>query len=137
MSWVICREDLGWWSEESHLVVGLPLGLAHPQLSLFTDASDTGWRGLSFSSSFIVSVPGGGLRLPSGCFPSAISSCSSSFLVFLFFRLVWVLFSCLLGLLLVLSLLLPSFSSFRVSLRIVILLHRVLSCLRSLLPLLL
>ena len=38
-----CREDLRWWSEESNLHVGLPLGLAHPQLSLFTDASDTGW----------------------------------------------------------------------------------------------
>ena len=38
-----CREDLRWWSEESHLLAGLPLGLAHPQLSLFTDASDSGW----------------------------------------------------------------------------------------------
>ena len=40
---VSCLEDLGWWSDESHLLVGLPLGLSHPSLSLFTDASDSGW----------------------------------------------------------------------------------------------
>ena len=44
MSWdTSCRADLQWWSVESHLLVGLPLGLSHPRLSLFTDASDSGW----------------------------------------------------------------------------------------------
>ena len=44
VSWdASCREDLQWWSVESHLLVGLPLGLSHPRLSLFTDTSDTGW----------------------------------------------------------------------------------------------
>ena len=38
-----CRADLRWWSEESHLLVGLPLGLPHPELALYTDASDSGW----------------------------------------------------------------------------------------------
>ena len=38
-----CLEDLWWWSDKSHLLVGLPLGLSHPSLSLFTDASDSGW----------------------------------------------------------------------------------------------
>ena len=38
-----CRADLWWWSEESHLLVGLPLSLLHPELALYTDASDTGW----------------------------------------------------------------------------------------------
>ena len=38
-----CLEDLRWWSDESHLLVGLPLGLSHPSLSLFTDASDACW----------------------------------------------------------------------------------------------
>ena len=38
-----CREDLRWWSDDSHLLVGLPLGLSQPELSLFTDASDSGW----------------------------------------------------------------------------------------------
>ena len=38
-----CLEDLRWWSVESHLLAGLPLGLPQPDLSLFTDASDTGW----------------------------------------------------------------------------------------------
>ena len=38
-----CLEDLWWWSDESHLLVGLPLGISHPSLSLFTDASDSGW----------------------------------------------------------------------------------------------
>ena len=38
-----CLEDLRWWSDESHLLVGLPLGLSHPGLLLFTDASDSCW----------------------------------------------------------------------------------------------
>ena len=38
-----CREDLRWWSDEAHLLVGLPLGLSTPTLSLYTDASDSGW----------------------------------------------------------------------------------------------
>ena len=38
-----CLEDLRWWSVESHLVVGLPLGLLQPDLALYTDASDSGW----------------------------------------------------------------------------------------------
>ena len=38
-----CCADLRWWSEEPHLLIGLPLGLPHPELSLYTDASDTGW----------------------------------------------------------------------------------------------
>ena len=38
-----CPEDLRWWSVESHLLVGLPLGLPHPDLALYTDASDAGW----------------------------------------------------------------------------------------------
>ena len=37
-----CRADLWWWSEESHLFVGLPLGLPHPELARYTDASDKG-----------------------------------------------------------------------------------------------
>ena len=37
-----CLEDLRRWPDESHLLVGLPLGLSHPSLS-FTDASDSGW----------------------------------------------------------------------------------------------
>ena len=44
VSWdASCLEDLQRWSEESHLLVGLPLCLSHPSLSLFTDASDSGW----------------------------------------------------------------------------------------------
>ena len=38
-----CRRDLWWWSDPSHLVVGVNLSLPHPELLLFTDASDTGW----------------------------------------------------------------------------------------------
>ena len=38
-----CLEDLRGWSNESHLLVSLPLGLPQPSLSLFTDASDSGW----------------------------------------------------------------------------------------------
>ena len=46
VSWdASCLEDLLWWSDESHLLVGLPLGLSHPSLSLFMDALDSGWRG--------------------------------------------------------------------------------------------
>ena len=40
-----CFEDLRRWSDESHILVGLPLGLSHPSLSLFTDALDSGWGG--------------------------------------------------------------------------------------------
>ena len=47
VSWdASCLEDLRWWSVESHLLVGLPLGLSHPSLSLFMDASGSGWGGL-------------------------------------------------------------------------------------------
>ena len=38
-----CLEDLRWWSKESHLSVGLPLGLLQPDQALYTDASDSGW----------------------------------------------------------------------------------------------
>ena len=38
-----CRRDLQWWSDPSHLVVGVDLSLPHPELMLFTDASDAGW----------------------------------------------------------------------------------------------
>ena len=38
-----CQEDLRWWSDDSHFLVGLPLDFSSPGLSLFTDASDTGW----------------------------------------------------------------------------------------------
>ena len=44
VSWdASCLEDLRWWSDKSHLLVGLPLGLSHPSQSLFTDASASGW----------------------------------------------------------------------------------------------
>ena len=44
VSWdVSCRRDLQWWSYPSHLVVGVDLALPHPELLLFTDASDAGW----------------------------------------------------------------------------------------------
>ena len=44
VSWdASCLEDLRWLSEVSHLLVGLPLGLSHSSLSLFTEASDSGW----------------------------------------------------------------------------------------------
>ena len=33
-----CLRDLRWWSEESHLLVGLPLGEDHPNLFLYSDA---------------------------------------------------------------------------------------------------
>ena len=38
-----CHPDLLWWSDVSHLQVGMPLGESLPDLCLFTDASDTGW----------------------------------------------------------------------------------------------
>ena len=38
-----CQRDLRWWSVPSHLVVGVDLALPHPELLLFTDASDAGW----------------------------------------------------------------------------------------------
>ena len=38
-----CRRDLRWWSDPSHLVVGVDLSLPHPELMLFTDTSDAGW----------------------------------------------------------------------------------------------
>ena len=38
-----CHRDLLWWSDVSHLQVGMPLGESLPDLCLFTDASDTGW----------------------------------------------------------------------------------------------
>ena len=34
-----CLVDLRWWSEESHVSIGLP----QPALALYTDASDSGW----------------------------------------------------------------------------------------------
>ena len=37
-----CLADLRWWSDESHLLVGLSLDLPQPNLSLHTDASDSG-----------------------------------------------------------------------------------------------
>ena len=37
-----CLADLRWWSDESHLLVGLPLDLPQPGLSLYTDSSDSG-----------------------------------------------------------------------------------------------
>ena len=38
-----CLQDLRWWSAESHLLVGLPLSEDHPDLFLYSDASDAGW----------------------------------------------------------------------------------------------
>ena len=38
-----CLPDLRWWSEESHLLAGLPLGEDRPGLFLYSDASDAGW----------------------------------------------------------------------------------------------
>ena len=38
-----CHPDLLWWSDVSHLQVGMPLGESLPDLCLFTDASNTGW----------------------------------------------------------------------------------------------
>ena len=38
-----CWRDLQWWSDPSHLVVGVDLSLPQPELMLYTDASDSGW----------------------------------------------------------------------------------------------
>ena len=38
-----CFEDLRLWPVESHPLAGRPLDLSHPDLALFTDASDTSW----------------------------------------------------------------------------------------------
>ena len=38
-----CLRDLQWWSDDSHLLVGLPLGKDLPDLFLYSDASDQGW----------------------------------------------------------------------------------------------
>ena len=38
-----CYPDLLWWSDVSHLQVGMSLGEDLPDLFLFTDASDIGW----------------------------------------------------------------------------------------------
>ena len=38
-----CLRDLRWWSDDSHLLVGLPLGEALPDLFLYSDASNQGW----------------------------------------------------------------------------------------------
>ena len=38
-----CLEDLQWCSDESHLLVSLPLDLPQPGLSLYTGASDSCW----------------------------------------------------------------------------------------------
>ena len=38
-----CLRDLRWWSNDSHLLVGLSLGDSLPDLCLFSDASDQGW----------------------------------------------------------------------------------------------
>ena len=37
-----CLSDLRWWSEESHLLVGLPLGEDRTDLFLYSDTSDAG-----------------------------------------------------------------------------------------------
>ena len=49
-----CRRDLRWWSDHSHLVVGVDLALPHPEL-LFTDVSDAGW-GASLGSDHLSSL---------------------------------------------------------------------------------
>ena len=38
-----CQRDLQWWSDPSHLVVGVDLSLPHLEFLLYTDASDSGW----------------------------------------------------------------------------------------------
>ena len=47
-----CLLDLWWWSVAAHLEVGVPLDLPHPDLILYTDASDTGW-GASLGSAHL------------------------------------------------------------------------------------
>ena len=37
------KEDLDWWLQEEHLLVGVPLGSTPPELLLFSDASRMGW----------------------------------------------------------------------------------------------
>ena len=37
-----CLQDLRWWSDAAHLEIRVPLDLPHPDLILFTDASDSG-----------------------------------------------------------------------------------------------
>ena len=37
-----CLRDLRWWSDDSHQLVGLPFGEDHPDLFLFSNASDQG-----------------------------------------------------------------------------------------------
>ena len=48
------RRDLQWWSDPSHLVGGVDLSLPHPELLLYTDASDSGW-GTSLGSDHLSS----------------------------------------------------------------------------------
>ena len=38
-----CLQDLRWWSVPCHIEVGVDLSLPHPELLLYTDASDSGW----------------------------------------------------------------------------------------------
>ena len=38
-----CLRDLRWWSNDSHLLVGLSLGDSLPDLCFFSDTSDQGW----------------------------------------------------------------------------------------------
>ena len=59
---------------------GLCCCLPFRVVSLIAFLSDTVAVQVSPSSSFVVSVPGGGLRLPSVCSPSLYCSCSYSFL---------------------------------------------------------
>ena len=56
-----CLQDLQWWCVAAHLEVGVPLDLPHPDLILYTDASDTGW-GASLGSDHL-----SGLWSPTCC----------------------------------------------------------------------
>ena len=38
-----CLSNVWWWSEESHFLVGLPLGKDCPDLFVYSDALDAGW----------------------------------------------------------------------------------------------
>ena len=38
-----CLGDLQWWSDASNLTPGVPLEVPHPDIHLYTDASDQGW----------------------------------------------------------------------------------------------
>ena len=53
-------EDLPWWSVESHLLAGLPLGLPQPDLYLFTEASGSGVVTLSICllAAMLLATPG-------------------------------------------------------------------------------